>query len=156
MDAISAPPPHSIFLRDKLGGCPVVEAVVTGDRDPGYGSTSKMIADRKFVRCTFLVLIGAMGAILPKGTGLMFSGKPINVIFVCSQCSLVYIGQQERRADGKGAGRFGCTGCGAMVHAWSGVYDYADWKPLELAPTKKPRPDQRAGPPPLGGGRPRR
>ena len=48
-------------------------------------------------------------SLLPKDVGRMFGGKPINVIFVCPQCSLVYVTQQERRAEDKGAGRFGCT-----------------------------------------------
>ena len=36
-----------------MGGMQVKKAVVTGDRDPGYGSTSKMVAE------TALCLLGA-------------------------------------------------------------------------------------------------
>jgi hypothetical protein len=34
---------------------------------------------------------------------------------------------QERRPD-RIAGRFDCTDCGVMIHAWSGAYDYPIWR----------------------------
>jgi len=58
---------------------------------------------------------------------LMFSQAPISVIFVCPKCASVYVATQERRRD-KLAGQFDCTTCGAVVHAWSGAYDYPDWR----------------------------
>ena len=60
----------------------------------------------------------------------MFGRTPIDVIFVCRKCSLVYVAKQERRRD-KLTGKFDCTACGAVVHAWSGAYDYHDWRIVE-------------------------
>jgi predicted RNA-binding Zn-ribbon protein involved in translation (DUF1610 family) len=57
----------------------------------------------------------------------MFSRAPISVIFACPKCMLVYVATQERRRE-KLAGRFDCTACGVMVHAWSGSYNYPIWR----------------------------
>jgi hypothetical protein len=62
---------------------------------------------------------------------LMFNGILVSVIFVCPKCGVAYVATQERHRD-EVAGRFVCTGCGAVVHAWSGVHDYPTWKPLRL------------------------
>jgi hypothetical protein len=56
-----------------------------------------------------------------------FSRTPISVIFTRPECALVYVALQERRRN-KIAGRFDCTDCGAMVHAWSGAYNYPIWR----------------------------
>jgi hypothetical protein len=57
----------------------------------------------------------------------MFGRQPINVIFECPKCTLVYVGVQEPRRD-KTAGRFDCTDCGVKIHVWSGAYDYPIWR----------------------------
>ena len=57
----------------------------------------------------------------------MFGRAPIGVIFACPKCPLLYVGMQERRRDTI-AGRFDRTSCGAMIHAWSGAYDYPIWR----------------------------
>jgi predicted RNA-binding Zn-ribbon protein involved in translation (DUF1610 family) len=62
-----------------------------------------------------------------QGTRLMFGQAPIGVVFVCPKCTSLYVAMQERRRE-KITGRFDCTDCGAMVHAWSGVYDYPSWR----------------------------
>ena len=31
-------------------------------------------------------------------------------------------------SPGQEAGRFDCTDCGVMIHAWSGAYDYPIWR----------------------------
>ena len=58
---------------------------------------------------------------------MMFSRARIDVIFACPNCTLLYVAVQERRRDNI-AGRFDCTVCGAMIHAWSGAYDYPSWR----------------------------
>jgi predicted RNA-binding Zn-ribbon protein involved in translation (DUF1610 family) len=62
-----------------------------------------------------------------QGTRLMFGQAPIGVVFACPKCTSLYVAMQERRRE-KVTGRFDCTDCGAMVHAWSGVYNYPGWR----------------------------
>jgi len=61
---------------------------------------------------------------------VMFGRAPIGVIFACPKCTLLYVALQERRRD-EIAGRFDCTDCGGMIHAWSGAYDYPIWRVFE-------------------------
>lgn len=50
--------------------------------------------------------------------------RSITVIFGCQYCDAVYEAIQERVAGG---GKFECNNCGAIVHAWSGQYNFTDW-----------------------------
>ena len=58
---------------------------------------------------------------------MTFGRALIGVIFACPKCSSLYVAMQERRPD-RIAGRFDCTDCGVMIHAWSGAYDYPIWR----------------------------
>jgi predicted RNA-binding Zn-ribbon protein involved in translation (DUF1610 family) len=53
------------------------------------------------------------------------------VIFACPKCGLahevrqVYVPTEE-------SGRFDCADCGARIHSWKGVFNYAGCKPVRL------------------------
>jgi hypothetical protein len=63
----------------------------------------------------------------------MTSGTQIPVIFSCPKCGVYYQATQEQRPD-KHFGSFKCEDCKAEVHAWSGIYDYFDWKAKKMGP----------------------
>ena len=52
-------------------------------------------------------------------------GKPVIVIFVCGVCARVYRARQRAHST---TGRFECRACKAIVHEWSGQYDYSSWR----------------------------
>ena len=52
------------------------------------------------------------------------------VVFACPRCRLAYQAIQKRVSEPQ-AGHFNCIDCGSEVLSWFGVYDYADWKPVE-------------------------
>jgi hypothetical protein len=55
------------------------------------------------------------------------------VHFSCPHCATVYTtSQQEQLAPC--SGDFHCGMCGAPVHEWAGVYNFADWKPVATIP----------------------
>lgn len=39
----------------------------------------------------------------------------------------------QKRVSEPQAGHFNCIDCGSEVRSWFGVYDYADWKPVEMS-----------------------
>jgi predicted SprT family Zn-dependent metalloprotease len=47
--------------------------------------------------------------------------------FSCPGCGLPYTATREHHPD-KHYGRFSCEVCGVKIHAWSGNYDFFDWK----------------------------
>ena len=47
--------------------------------------------------------------------------------FSCPNCGLPYTATKEQHPD-KHSGSFSCEVCGIKVHAWSGNYDFFDWK----------------------------
>jgi hypothetical protein len=58
----------------------------------------------------------------------MTSLSQITVHFACPKCGMSYTAVQTRsRVSG---GRFDCLDCFAEVYSWSGIYDYAAWKPV--------------------------
>jgi len=50
------------------------------------------------------------------------------VYFVCKECSLPYRTIQVRRSQAA-PGKKDCEDCGALVHRWSGLYNFIDWQP---------------------------
>ena len=57
----------------------------------------------------------------------MASGIWTTEYFSCPNCGLPYTATREHHPD-KHSGTFSCEVCGSMVHAWSGQYDFFDWK----------------------------
>jgi hypothetical protein len=49
------------------------------------------------------------------------------VVFACPKCGTIYRATQ-RRGPGTHFGVFNCIACHAQVYAWSGLYDFLDWK----------------------------
>jgi transcription elongation factor Elf1 len=47
--------------------------------------------------------------------------------FTCPNCGVPYAATKELHSE-KRSGSFNCTVCGVQVHAWSGNYDFFDWK----------------------------
>jgi hypothetical protein len=47
--------------------------------------------------------------------------------FSCPNCALPYTATKEQHST-KQTGSFSCEVCGGKVHAWSGNYDFFDWK----------------------------
>ncbi len=47
--------------------------------------------------------------------------------FTCPSCGMAYTATKEQHSD-KHSGSFNCRICGTEVHAWSGLYDFFDWK----------------------------
>jgi predicted RNA-binding Zn-ribbon protein involved in translation (DUF1610 family) len=47
--------------------------------------------------------------------------------FNCPNCGLPYTATREQHPS-KHSGSFSCEVCGVKVHAWSGYYDFFDWK----------------------------
>ena len=47
--------------------------------------------------------------------------------FSCPNCGLPYTATREQHAT-KHSGSFSCEVCGVKVHAWSGYYEFFDWK----------------------------
>jgi hypothetical protein len=61
--------------------------------------------------------------------------QPITVIFGCLKCGTIYQAKQHR-GPGTHFGAFNCVACHSQVYAWSGLYDFMDWKvgfPARLA-----------------------
>jgi hypothetical protein len=57
----------------------------------------------------------------------------ISVLFSCPKCGRVYRASQNLLGrNARQPGRLDCTVCRAMVHSWSGAYDYAIWTPLDI------------------------
>jgi hypothetical protein len=48
--------------------------------------------------------------------------------FDCPDCGLPYTATREQHPTNKHAGSFSCVVCGSTVHAWSGNFDFFDWK----------------------------
>jgi len=49
--------------------------------------------------------------------------------FSCPNCGLPYTATREHHPDpDKHSGSFKCEVCATKVHAWSGNYDFFDWK----------------------------
>ena len=59
------------------------------------------------------------------------------VIFACPKCGLAHEVTQVQ-VPTKKSGRFDCVDCGAIIHAWHGVFDYSGCRPYG------PRPWQRS------------
>ena len=57
----------------------------------------------------------------------MTSGIWKTEYFTCPNCGMPYTATKELHAD-KHSGSFNCKVCGIEVHAWSGPYDFFDWK----------------------------
>ena len=53
------------------------------------------------------------------------------VHFSCPHCATVYTAGQEQR-PGRHPGDFYCRECGTPVHSWTGLYNFADWKPVTI------------------------
>jgi hypothetical protein len=51
--------------------------------------------------------------------------------FTCPNCGIDYTATKEQHSDTHSGG-FNCMVCKAEVHAWSGVYDFFDWKPTNM------------------------
>ena len=47
--------------------------------------------------------------------------------FNCPGCGMYYTATREQHSH-KHSGRFECRICTTEVHAWSGLYDFFDWK----------------------------
>jgi hypothetical protein len=63
----------------------------------------------------------------------MTSATQITVMFSCPKCSAFYEATQEHHPDNH-FGKFKCQDCQTEVHAWSGIYDYVDWKATTMGP----------------------
>jgi hypothetical protein len=59
--------------------------------------------------------------------GGMASGIWTTEYFTCPDCGMDYTATKEQHPD-KHSGSFDCKICRAEVHAWSGPYDFFDWK----------------------------
>jgi hypothetical protein len=57
----------------------------------------------------------------------MASGIWTTEQFTCPGCGMDYAATKEQHSH-KHTGRFECGICKAEVHAWSGLYDFFDWK----------------------------
>jgi hypothetical protein len=57
----------------------------------------------------------------------MASGIWTTEYFTCPDCGMNYTATREQHPD-KHSGSFECAVCKAEVHAWSGLYDFFDWK----------------------------
>lgn len=57
----------------------------------------------------------------------MASGIWTTEYFDCPNCGMPYTATREEHPD-KHTGSFNCRICGVEVHAWSGPYDFFDWK----------------------------
>jgi hypothetical protein len=57
----------------------------------------------------------------------MASGIWTTEHFTCPNCGIDYTATKEQHS-GAHAGSFKCEVCKAEVHAWSGDYDFFDWK----------------------------
>ena len=57
----------------------------------------------------------------------MASGIWTTEYFSCPNCGLPYTATREHHPD-KRIGSFSCDVCASEVHAWSGQYDFFDWK----------------------------
>ena len=63
----------------------------------------------------------------------MTSGIQTTVLFSCSGCRAVYEATKEQHQD-KHSGSFSCQDCNTVVHAWSDVYDFFDWRTQSMRP----------------------
>jgi hypothetical protein len=52
--------------------------------------------------------------------------------FICTECGMSYTATKEQHPD-KHSGSFECRVCSAVVHAWTGFYDFFDWKTAKTA-----------------------
>jgi hypothetical protein len=60
----------------------------------------------------------------------------IPVYFTCPTCGLLYLVKQVRSFEGApGRISISCVRCAAVVHSWSGTYDFRLWKPIHLTGT---------------------
>jgi len=57
----------------------------------------------------------------------MASGIWTTEYFDCPNCGMPYTATKEEHPD-KHTGSFNCQICGVEVHAWSGDYDFFNWK----------------------------
>ena len=57
----------------------------------------------------------------------MTSGIWTTEDFTCPGCGMNYTATKEQHPD-KHTGSFECRVCQTEVHAWSGLYDFFDWK----------------------------
>jgi predicted RNA-binding Zn-ribbon protein involved in translation (DUF1610 family) len=57
----------------------------------------------------------------------MTGATQITVMFSCPKCGALCDATQEQHPD-EHYGKFKCQDCGTEVHAWSGIYDFVDWK----------------------------
>ena len=57
----------------------------------------------------------------------MASGIWTTEHFTCPNCGLDYAATKEQNSERR-SGSFKCKVCKAEVHAWSGLYDFFDWK----------------------------
>ena len=53
--------------------------------------------------------------------------------FKCPKCGMWYEVVREQKPDAK-PGSFKCTDCGAVVHTWSGIDHYSDWRQVTMMP----------------------
>jgi rubredoxin len=63
----------------------------------------------------------------------MTSGTQVTVLFCCPKCGAGYQSTQEQHPI-RTSGSFKCQVCGIEVHSWSGIYDFFDWKAVEMKP----------------------
>jgi predicted RNA-binding Zn-ribbon protein involved in translation (DUF1610 family) len=63
----------------------------------------------------------------PSHNRVMASGIWTTEYFSCPNCGLPYTATREQHPD-KRTGSFSCDVCASEVHAWSGQYDFFDWK----------------------------
>jgi predicted SprT family Zn-dependent metalloprotease len=52
--------------------------------------------------------------------------------FTCPNCGLDYAATKEQHSERR-SGSFSCQVCKAEVHAWSGVYDFFDWRAANVS-----------------------
>jgi predicted RNA-binding Zn-ribbon protein involved in translation (DUF1610 family) len=63
----------------------------------------------------------------------MASGIWTTEHFDCPNCGMPYTVTKEEHPD-KHTGSFNCQICGVEVHAWSGDYDFFNWKTDKASP----------------------
>jgi len=57
------------------------------------------------------------------------------VVFACPRCGAIYRATQHR-GQGTHFGVFNCVASKTQVYAWSGLYDFLNWKVGISSPTK--------------------
>jgi hypothetical protein len=64
----------------------------------------------------------------------MTKGTENTIHFACPKCDAMY--KTTRELIGKQIGSFACFDCHSEVHAWSGSYDFTNWKAVAVKPMR--------------------